>query len=67
MMARRSKIDEGCEELSVVADPWNLKLKPAKPKGVLFPLPVIVPNEVSCLHVHARAFSPKIKRSVKYV
>ena len=26
MMARKSKI----EELSVVADPWNLKLKPAK-------------------------------------
>jgi len=30
MMARKSKIDEDCEELSVVADPWNLKLKPAK-------------------------------------
>ena len=26
MMARKSKIDEDCEELSVVADPWNLKL-----------------------------------------
>jgi hypothetical protein len=36
MMARKSKIDEGCEELSVVADPWNLKLKPAKLKGVPF-------------------------------
>ncbi len=32
MMARKSKIDEDCEELSLVADPWNLKLKPAKPK-----------------------------------
>jgi len=30
MMARKSKIDEDCEELSAVADPWNLKLKPAK-------------------------------------
>ena len=29
MMARKSRI----EELSVVADPWNLKLKPAKLKG----------------------------------
>jgi hypothetical protein len=29
-MARKSKI----EELSVIADPWNLKLKPAKLKGV---------------------------------
>ncbi|OEU52730.1 MAG: hypothetical protein BA871_03540 [Desulfuromonadales bacterium C00003096] len=65
-MVRKSKVDEDCEELSVVADPWNLKLKPAKLKDVLFPLPVIVPNEVLCLHVHARAFSPKIKRSVKY-
>jgi len=27
MMARESKIDEDCEELSVAADPWNLKLK----------------------------------------
>jgi len=27
MMARKSKIYEDCEELSVVADPWNLKLK----------------------------------------
>ena len=34
MMARRSKIDEDCEELSVVADPWNFKLKPAKLKGI---------------------------------
>jgi hypothetical protein len=33
MMAGKSKIDEDCEELSVVADPWNLKLKPAKLKG----------------------------------
>ncbi|MBA7667613.1 hypothetical protein ES703_75708 [subsurface metagenome] len=32
-MAGKSKIDEDCEELSVVADPWNLKLKPAKLKG----------------------------------
>ena len=32
-MARKSKIDEDCEELRVVADPWNLKLKPAKPTG----------------------------------
>jgi len=62
MMAGKSRI----EELSVVADPWNLKLKAAKLKDVLFTLPVIVPNEVLCLHVHARAFSPKIKRSVKY-
>jgi len=31
MMARKSKI----EELSVVADPWNLNLKPAKLKGDL--------------------------------
>jgi len=30
MMARKSKTDEDCEGLSVVADPWNLKLKPAK-------------------------------------
>ena len=60
-MAGRSKIDEDCEELSVVADPWNLKLKPAKLTDVLFTLPVIVPNEVLCLHVHARAFSPKNK------
>jgi len=29
MMARRWKI----EELSVAADPWNLKLKPAKLRG----------------------------------
>ena len=29
-MARKSKIDEDCEELSVVADPWNLKLRPTK-------------------------------------
>ncbi len=29
MMARKSRI----EELIVVADPWNLKLKLAKPKG----------------------------------
>ena len=29
-MARKSKI----EQLSVVADPLNLNLKPAKPKGV---------------------------------
>ena len=35
MMARKLKIDEGCEELTVVADPLNLKLKPAKLKGVL--------------------------------
>ena len=28
MMARKSKIDEDCEQLSVVADQWNLKLKP---------------------------------------
>ena len=28
MMGRKSKI----EQLSVVADPWNLKLKPAKLK-----------------------------------
>ena len=34
MMARKSKIDE----LSVVADPWNLKLKPAKLKGDPFPI-----------------------------
>jgi hypothetical protein len=34
MMARRSKIDKDCEELSVVADPWNLKLKPAKLREV---------------------------------
>ncbi len=62
MMARKS----GMEQLGIVADTWNLKLKPAKLKDVLFPLPVIVSNEVLCLHVHARAFSPKIKRSVKY-
>jgi hypothetical protein len=30
MMPKKSKM----EELSVVADPWNLKLKPAKLKGV---------------------------------
>jgi len=34
-MVRKSKIDEDCEQLSVVGDPWNLKLKPAKLKGVL--------------------------------
>ena len=34
MMARKSKIDEDCEQLSIVADPWNLNLKPAKLKGV---------------------------------
>ena len=43
-MARKSRM----EELSVVADPWNLKLKrakvkgepfPTKPKGVPFPYP----------------------------
>ena len=33
MMARKSKIDEDCEGLSIVADPWNLKLKPAKLTG----------------------------------
>ena len=33
MMARKLRIEEDCEELSVVADPWNLKLKPAKLKG----------------------------------
>ncbi len=32
MMARKLRI----EELSVVADPWNLKLKPAKLKGGAF-------------------------------
>jgi hypothetical protein len=42
-MAGKSKIDEDCEGLSVIADPWNLKLKAAKLKDVLFPLPVIVP------------------------
>ena len=62
MMARKSRM----EELGIVADTWNLNLKPAKPKDVLFPLPVIVPNEVLCFHVDARAFSPKIMRSVKY-
>jgi|LGVE01.1.fsa_nt_gb hypothetical protein len=36
MMARKSKIDEDCEELSVVADPWNLKLKPAKLKDAQY-------------------------------
>ena len=30
---KKSRIDEDCEQLSVVADPWNLKLKPAKLKG----------------------------------
>ena len=44
MMAKKS----GMEQLSVVADPWNLNLKPAKlkgdpfpskPKGVPFPYP----------------------------
>jgi hypothetical protein len=34
MMARKSKIDEDCEELNVVADPWNLKVKAAKLKDV---------------------------------
>ena len=33
MMTRKSKIDEDCEELSVAADPWNLKLKSAKLKS----------------------------------
>ncbi len=33
MMARKSKIDEDYEQLSVVAGPWNLKLKPAKLKS----------------------------------
>jgi hypothetical protein len=33
MMAGKSKIDEDCEQLRIVADPWNLKLKPAKLKG----------------------------------
>jgi len=32
MMARKLKI----EELSVVADPWSLKLKPAKLTGIPF-------------------------------
>ena len=27
MMAKKSEIDEDCEQLSVVADPWNLKLR----------------------------------------
>ena len=31
-----SKIDEDSEELNVVGDPLNLKLKPAKLKGVPF-------------------------------
>jgi hypothetical protein len=35
MMAKKSKIDEGCKELNFVADPWNLKLKPAKLNGGL--------------------------------
>jgi len=34
MMARKWRI----EQLSVVADPWNLKLKPAKLNGVIFPV-----------------------------
>jgi hypothetical protein len=34
MMAGKSKI----EELSVVADPWNLKLKPANLKVAPFPI-----------------------------
>ena len=32
MMARKSRI----EELSVVADPWNLKLKLVRPKGIIY-------------------------------
>ena len=50
MMARESKIDEDCEQLSVVADPWNLKLKPAQsgfdhangPRGAKFTMPAPV-------------------------
>lgn len=38
MMAGKWRIDEVCEELSVVGDPWNLKLKLAKLKGVIFPV-----------------------------
>ncbi len=36
MMAKKSKIDEDCEDLSIAADPWNLKLKPAILKGMPF-------------------------------
>jgi hypothetical protein len=36
MMARKSKIDEDCEELSVVEFPKTFKLKPAKLRGVHF-------------------------------
>jgi hypothetical protein len=36
MMARKSKIDEDCEELSVVEFPKTFKLKPAKLRGVPF-------------------------------
>jgi|LGVE01.1.fsa_nt_gb hypothetical protein len=43
MMARKSKIDEGCEELSFVADAWNLKLKPAELNGA--------PLDTGCDHV----------------
>ena len=32
-MARKLMIEEDCEELSVVGNSWNLKLKPAKLKG----------------------------------
>ena len=36
MMARKSKIDEDCEELSVVADPWNPKGNYIKSKTAPF-------------------------------
>ena len=36
MMSRKSKIDEDCEQLSVVADPWNLKTETCKTKGDSF-------------------------------
>jgi hypothetical protein len=36
MTARKWRV----EELSVVADQWNLKLKPAKLKGVTFLSPI---------------------------
>ncbi len=36
-MARKSMM----EQLSIVADPWNLELKPAKPTGI--PLDKIYP------------------------
>jgi len=53
-MARKSKI----EQLNVVADPWNLKLKPAAPSDTRFTC-------YTFTHFASRLFWVKMKTSLK--